>query len=90
MKGEGLSSNHKLEKGQHWQDRFQNLERNPHNNLRITRILKCLGEFGFEPLKLSLVTFFVQEIFGKGALKGMRESCLNYWIETVKDDNDRG
>lgn len=26
--------------------RFRNLESNPHNFLRITRILKCLGEVG--------------------------------------------
>jgi hypothetical protein len=66
------------------------LEKNPHNNLRITRILKCLGEFGFEDIKLALIKFFVSEIFGAGNLKGCTESCLKYWIETIKDDTERG
>jgi hypothetical protein len=33
--------------------RFHNLESNPHNFLRITRILKCLGEVSARPCESS-------------------------------------
>ncbi|KAG7263839.1 hypothetical protein CRUP_013068, partial [Coryphaenoides rupestris] len=37
-----------VKRADNWKERFGNLERNMHNNLRITRILKSLGELGFE------------------------------------------
>jgi hypothetical protein len=33
--------------------RFANLERNPHNNLRLSRILVSLGELGFGRYKVA-------------------------------------
>jgi hypothetical protein len=37
-----------LARGDAWRERFANLCARPHNFLRITRILKCLGEVGLE------------------------------------------
>ncbi|MCI4390048.1 hypothetical protein PGIGA_G00118080 [Pangasianodon gigas] len=36
-----------VQRAVNWKERFANLNRNTHNNLRITRILKCLGLLGF-------------------------------------------
>jgi len=48
--------------------RFRNLNTSSHNYLRITRILKCLGEFDYEYLKFP----FLEQI--------LRESILEKYI----------
>ncbi|GAA6082126.1 opioid growth factor receptor-like protein 1 isoform X1, partial [Tachysurus ichikawai] len=50
-----------VERAQNWRERFENLNRNTHNNLRITRILKCLGLLGFRHYQAPLVHFFLKE-----------------------------
>uniref|UniRef100_A0A8C8H5W7 Opioid growth factor receptor (OGFr) conserved domain-containing protein n=1 Tax=Oncorhynchus tshawytscha TaxID=74940 RepID=A0A8C8H5W7_ONCTS len=58
-----------------WRERFDNLERNTHNNLRITRILKCLGTLGFTHYQAPLVRFILD--------------ALNYFIFAVIDKQER-
>lgn len=60
-----------------------------HNYLRITRILKSLGEFGYEHLKKPFVEFVLQEALELGTLQNCLESCNNFWIGTIKDDEAR-
>ena len=61
-----------------------------HNYLRITRILKCLGELDYEHLKFPFVQFCIQEAFETGALRNVARSCKDYWIYVIKDDRKRG
>lgn len=60
-----------------------------HNYLRITRILKCLGEFDYEHLKAPFVRFVLREAIVEKTLKNTKNSCLNYWLEVIKDDKER-
>lgn len=58
--------------------------RHSHNNLRITRILKSLGELGLERYQAPLVRFFLEETLVRGQLPGVRQSALDYFLFTVR------
>eukprot|EP00760_Papus_ankaliazontas_P007881 PhM_4_TR13580/c0_g1_i1/m.13015 len=68
-----------------WQERFDNLVRHPHNFLRITRILKCLGELGFEHYKAPWLEALIHECFAVGTLARVSDSLQSYWVNTVRD-----
>nr|XP_020466367.1 opioid growth factor receptor-like protein 1 [Monopterus albus] len=72
-----------------WKERFGNLERNMHNNLRITRILKSLGELGFEHYQAPLVRFFLEETLVKKTLSSVKRSVLDYFLFAVLDKQKR-
>lgn len=55
-----------------------------HNNLRITRILKSLGELGLEHYQAPLVRFFLEETLVHRELPGVRQSALDYFVFTVR------
>ena len=78
-----------LERAANWKNRFRHLNHSMHNYLRITRILKCLGEFGYEHLKAPFVRFVLHEAIVERTLDNTLDSCLNYWQEVIKDDNER-
>ena len=78
-----------VERSSKWKQRFLNLNRSSHNNLRITRILKCLGEFRFEHYKAPLIRHFLYEAIIEKTLSNTLSSCLNYWIEVVRCDEVR-
>lgn len=63
--------------------------RSSHNYLRITRILKSLGELGYEHLKKPFLLFLMEEAADKRTLTRTVRSLRNYWIGTIKDDGDR-
>ncbi|BGP49203.1 hypothetical protein JCM10450v2_005086 [Rhodotorula kratochvilovae] len=77
--------------------RFANLERNMHNFLRVTRILKCLGEFGLTQHPPSLLLFLLHLQSRSSAPLGgpfLTSSSLvrsfdGYWRWCVRDDADR-
>ncbi len=56
-----------------------------HNYLRITRILKFLGEFDYENFKISFIQFVLREAIEKRTLTRTLTSCQQYWIDTVAD-----
>lgn len=64
-------------------------DRHTHNNLRITRILKCLGTLGFPQYQAPLVHFFLIETLVNGELPNVKDSVLNYFVFTVLDKNCR-
>ncbi|GAA5976964.1 hypothetical protein JCM5350_007510 [Sporobolomyces pararoseus] len=74
--------------------RFENLEKNSHNFLRITRILKCLNEFGFpqHPPSLLLYILTLQSSRTNPHLTspGLIRSMDNYWRHCIRDEKDRG
>lgn len=60
-----------------------------HNYLRITRILKSLGELGFEHLKAPLVQFLMQEAIVKKTIPRMADSCRDHFVYTLRNDDER-
>ena len=60
-----------------------------HNYLRITRILKCLGEFRFGHYQAPFCTFVISEIFEQGKLKNTLKSCISYWGKVIKNFESR-
>ncbi|XP_061591775.1 opioid growth factor receptor [Cololabis saira] len=78
-----------VKRAENWKERFGNLERNMHNNLRITRILKSLGELGFEHYQAPLVRFFLEETLVKKTLSSVKRSVLDYFLFAVLDKQQR-
>ncbi|XP_017352010.1 opioid growth factor receptor-like protein 1 [Ictalurus punctatus] len=79
----------KVQYAGNWKERFENLNRNTHNNLRITRILKCLGLLGFRHYQAPLVDFFLKETLVHGNLPQVKQSVMDYFIFTVLDKSER-
>ncbi|PKU32243.1 opioid growth factor receptor [Limosa lapponica baueri] len=78
-----------LERAENWAERFQNLNRFSHNNLRITRILKCLGEMGYEHYQVHLVKFFLTETLVRETLPNVKRSALDYFLFTIRSKRKR-
>ncbi|XP_060925444.1 opioid growth factor receptor-like [Limanda limanda] len=78
-----------VRRASNWKDRFCNLNRRTHNNLRITRILKCLGILGFPHYQAPLVHFFLNETLVNGELPDVKDSVLNYFVFAVLDKKQR-
>ncbi|XP_024148735.1 opioid growth factor receptor isoform X1 [Oryzias melastigma] len=78
-----------VKRAENWKERFGNLERNMHNNLRITRILKSLGELGFEHYQAPLVRFFLEETLVKKTLSSVKRSVLDYFLFAVLNKQKR-
>uniref|UniRef100_M4A632 Opioid growth factor receptor (OGFr) conserved domain-containing protein n=1 Tax=Xiphophorus maculatus TaxID=8083 RepID=M4A632_XIPMA len=76
-------------RAEHWIDRFQNLNNHTHNNLRITRILKCLGTLGYRHYQVPLVRFFLEETLVKRELQEVKDSALSYFVFAVLDKQER-
>uniref|UniRef100_A0A3Q2Z437 Opioid growth factor receptor like 1 n=1 Tax=Hippocampus comes TaxID=109280 RepID=A0A3Q2Z437_HIPCM len=66
-----------------WQERFHHLNES-HNYLRITRILKSLGELGYEAFKAPLVRLFLEESLHRNTLPNMQHSILEYFVYTIR------
>ncbi|XP_016378150.1 opioid growth factor receptor-like protein 1 [Sinocyclocheilus rhinocerous] len=84
-----LDKNGNVARAPNCQDRFQHLNESQHNYLRITRILKSLGELGFESFKLPLVRLLLEEALVEGTLPNMRHSALEYFIYTLRQHSQR-
>ncbi|XP_042320549.1 opioid growth factor receptor isoform X2 [Sceloporus undulatus] len=78
-----------LGRAENWCERFENLNRYSHNNLRITRILKCLGEMGYEHYQVHLVKFFLTETLVNQKLPSVLKSALDYFMFTVRNKQKR-
>ncbi|NWZ66365.1 OGFR factor, partial [Acrocephalus arundinaceus] len=78
-----------LERAENWRERFENLNRFSHNNMRITRILKCLGEMGYEDYQVHLVKFFLTETLVEETLPNVKRSALDYFLFTVRSKEKR-
>ncbi|XP_026077878.1 opioid growth factor receptor-like [Carassius auratus] len=78
-----------VERAPNWKDRFKNLNRHTHNNLRITRILKCLGTLGLKHYQAPLVKFFLHETLVVGHLQSLKQSVLDYFMFAVLDKTER-
>lgn len=78
-----------VRRAQNFQQRFHNLNSHSHNNLRITRILKSLGELGLEHYQAPLVRFFLEETLVRHKLPSVRQSALDYFLFAVRCRHQR-
>lgn len=64
---------------------------NSHNNLRITRILKCLSELGVERLNAGFLLHVLNEQSENGMLNSasLRLSMDRWWASCIRDDYER-
>ena len=65
---------------------FDNLNARFHNYLRITRVLKWLGEMHLEHLKLGFLVFFANEAVFLKTIPRAAQSLENFWLATLKQD----
>lgn len=72
-----------------WQQRYQHLNRSYHNYLRITRILKCLGELGLSRYQYPWVEFLIREVFQHHQLANCKDSLINYWVPTLSPEDQQ-
>ncbi|XP_077146056.1 opioid growth factor receptor-like protein 1 isoform X1 [Ranitomeya variabilis] len=84
-----VDKNGTVSRATNWQDRFQHLNESQHNYLRITRILKSLGELGYENFKSPLVKAFLEESIVENTIPNMKQSALEYFVYTVKEKRQR-
>ncbi|XP_033835556.2 opioid growth factor receptor-like protein 1 [Periophthalmus magnuspinnatus] len=80
-----LDKNGNVTRAPNWEQRFQHLNESQHNYLRITRILKSLGELGCEAFKAPLVRLFLEESLVHGTLSNMTHSALEYYVYTIRN-----
>ncbi|XP_049725676.1 opioid growth factor receptor [Elephas maximus indicus] len=78
-----------VRRAHNYQKRFQNLNWHSHNNLRITRILKSLGELGLERYQAPLAHFFLEETLVHRQLPAVRQSTLDYFVFAVRCRHQR-
>jgi len=76
-------------RSENFEARYKNLDWSSHNYLRITRILKCLGEMGLEHFKKHWLMFFIQEVYEHKELTNTASSLDRYWLGTLRDDKER-
>ncbi|KAG8444888.1 hypothetical protein GDO86_009879 [Hymenochirus boettgeri] len=84
-----INKNGNVSRATNWKERFQHLNESQHNYLRITRILKSLGELGYENFKLPLVKLFLQESIVANTIPNMKQSALEYFVYTIKERRQR-
>ena len=78
-----------VERSERYLERFVALNSSTHNHRRITRIIKSLGELDHEYLKTEFLRFVLKEAILYGHLENTLDSCLKYWVETIRDENER-
>jgi len=69
-----------ITRSRYWQKRFKNIKQNPHNKLRITRILISLSLLGLEHFVQPFIDFLKHEIFVTRQLACCEQSYLQHWL----------
>eukprot|EP00732_Lithocolla_globosa_P005285 Lithocolla_globosa_v1_NODE_5385_length_1249_cov_15.352596.p1 type:complete len:266 gc:universal NODE_5385_length_1249_cov_15.352596:891-94(-) len=77
-----------LERSERYLERYQHLNTSFHNYLRITRILKCLGELGYEHYKSPFLDFVLNEMM-EGHLWSCTTSFKDYWAPVLRNEQER-
>ena len=67
-----------------WQARYCHINTRTNNNIKITRMLKSLGQLGFERYQKMFVQHLKTEIEEHGLLKNCRDNLKNYWSTYLK------
>jgi len=71
-----------------WQARYCHINTRTNNNIKITRMLKSLGQLGFERYQKMFVQHLKAEIEEHGLLKNCRDNFKNYWSTYLKLGDD--
>jgi hypothetical protein len=71
-----------------WEARYCHLNTTSNNNVKITRLLKSLGQMGFERFQKTFVQHLKVEIEENGLLKNLRDSYKTYWSNYLKLGED--
>jgi len=71
--------------------RYRNLTRSSHNYLRISRILKCLSEFGLEHLNAGFLLHVLSEQSESDQLNSprLRSSMDRWWANCIRNGEER-
>ncbi|KAL4225056.1 Opioid growth factor receptor-like protein 1 [Mactra antiquata] len=72
-----------------WEARYTHLNESFHNQMRITRIIRCLGEVGYEKLQTKWLSFIMKEAMVSKKLYKLGGNCMEYFIDAIKEDTDR-
>jgi len=74
-----------------YRTRYRNLARASHNNLRISRILKCLSEFGLERFNAGFLLHVLNEQSECEELDtwGIRSSMDKWWANCIRNEEER-
>ncbi|KAF9468523.1 opioid growth factor receptor conserved region-domain-containing protein [Collybia nuda] len=74
-----------------FKSRYQNLVWSSHNYLRISRVLKCLSEFGLEHLNAGFLLHILSEQSESNELNssGIRSSMDRWWVNCIRDGEKR-
>ena len=67
-----------------WQARYCQINTRSNNNIKITRMLKSLGQLGFERYQKGFVQHLKTEIEEHGLMKNCRDNFKNYWSTYLK------
>jgi len=80
-----------LRRSTSYHDRYRHLAGSFHNYLRISRILKCLSEIGFEWLNAGFILHVLNEQSEHGSLNSpsLRKSMDRWWINCIRNDGER-
>ncbi|KAI0755220.1 opioid growth factor receptor conserved region-domain-containing protein [Daedaleopsis nitida] len=80
-----------LRRADNWEDRYRNLVRAPHNYLRISRILKCLSEFGLEVYNGGFLLFVLAEQSANKQLNSqtIKSSMDRWWANCLRNEEER-
>ncbi|CAE6412402.1 unnamed protein product [Rhizoctonia solani] len=74
-----------------WEERYKNLSSSPHNNLRITRILKCLSLLSYPHYAAPFVLHVLNEQSEHGQLNApmLQNSLDRWWANCNTNDQER-
>ncbi len=78
-----------VERSAQYAERFRNLVQNQHNFLRISRILKSLGELGLEHYKLPWLRALCHEVYETKLLEPCRGSFASFWAFLLRRSEDQ-
>ncbi|PAA85112.1 hypothetical protein BOX15_Mlig021547g2 [Macrostomum lignano] len=80
-----------LEPAENFSSRIAFLNVSGHNYLRISRILKSLGELGFEHYKAPWIKMLIMLCFNgdKPPLRRAQAACEFHWVYTLKNEAER-
>ncbi|XP_045174331.2 putative uncharacterized protein DDB_G0277255 [Mercenaria mercenaria] len=80
-----------FKRGDNWKERYEHLNRSIHNHFRITRIIKALGELGWQQLQKPWLEFMIHEATINQVLPKLNnDSTMSHFIDGLKEDEEKG